>query len=79
MEMDSTVRGRSAFEYWIFPGSFRPSGHFGEPTSSETVKFSDGMDPQAVMARFLYQVALDADAKAWYWNPQHPHYAWARR
>jgi hypothetical protein len=79
MEMDVEVRGRLAFEYWIFPGSFRPSGHFGEPTSSQTVNFDGSTDPQHSMARFLYQVALDADAKGWIWNPQHPHYNFARR
>jgi hypothetical protein len=79
MEMDVEVKGRLAFEYWIFPGSFRPSGHFGEPTSSQTVNFDGSTDPQHSMARFLYQVALDADAKGWIWNPQHPRYGWGRR
>ena len=79
MEMDQEIRGRLAFEYWIFPGSFRNAATFGDYTSNRQVQFDGGTDTQTAIARFLYQVALDADAKGWIWNPQHPHYEYGRR
>jgi len=68
MEMQTSIEGRSPFEYWIFPGSLRNSGRIGQPTSNRQVTFDGLTEPAAAVARFMYQVALDAHGRSWRWG-----------
>jgi len=55
----------SGFWFWIFQGSIRPSGWVGRPSSSDLVKFEEGTTPEAALARFVYQLILDASYRNW--------------
>jgi hypothetical protein len=66
MEMETSLR--FSFEYWIFPGSLRNSGRIGQPTSNRQVTFDGLTEPAAALARFMYQVALDAHGRSWRWR-----------
>ena len=68
MEIETSTEGRSPFEYWIFPGSLRNSGRIGSPTSNRQVIFDGLTGPDAALARFMYQVALDAHGRSWRWG-----------
>lgn len=70
MEMETSTEGRRPFEYWIFPGSLRNSGLIGSPTSNRQVVFDGLTDPTTALARFMYQVALDAHGRSWRWSNQ---------
>ena len=77
MEMETSTEGRSPFEYWIFPGSLRNSGRIGSPSSNRQVSFDGLTDAGTALARFMYQVALDAHGRSWRWGNrlvqiQHP-------
>ena len=68
MEIETSAEGRSPFEYWIFPGSLRNSGRIGSPTSNRQVIFDGLTRPETALARFMYQVALDAHGRSWRWG-----------
>ena len=68
MEIETSTEGRSPFEYWIFPGSLRNSGRIGTPTSNRQVIFDGLTGPETALARFMYQVALDAYGRSWRWG-----------
>lgn len=56
---------RSGFWFWIFQGSARPSGWVGTPSSSDLFKFDGTITPEGALARFIYQLILDASYRRW--------------
>lgn len=69
MEMETDPNERGPFEYWIFPGSLRNAARRGVPTSNRQVEWNGLSTPEEALARFLYQVALDAHGRSWRWRP----------
>jgi len=65
MEAVDSAEGYSGFWFWIFQGSIRPSGWGDRPSSSDLVKFEEGTTPGAALARFVYQLILDASYRNW--------------
>jgi hypothetical protein len=54
----TTVRS-SRYQYFVYPGDIRTASWDKSPNSSGFVKFDGLMEPDAILARFIYQVALD--------------------
>ena len=53
------------FQYFVYPGDLRNASYDGRPNSSSIVKFDGAQGADALLARFIYQVALDI----YPWNP----------
>lgn len=56
---------RMGFWFWIFQGSARPSGWVATPSSSDLFKFDGTITPEGALARFIYQLILDASYRRW--------------
>lgn len=56
---------RMGFWFWIFQGSARPSGWIATPSSSDLFKFDGTITPEGALARFIYQLILDASYRRW--------------
>lgn len=69
MEMVTKPERPNPFDYWILPGSLRNSTGLGTPSSNRMVEWNGLSTPEEALARFLYQVALDAASRSWRWRP----------
>ena len=69
MEMGTKPEKPNPFDYWILPGSLRNSTGLGTPSSNRIIEWDGTSTPQEAIARFLYQVALDAHGRSWRWRP----------
>lgn len=69
MEMGTKPERPNPFDYWILPGSLRNSTGLGTPSSNRIVEWDGLSTPEEALARFLYQVALDAASRSWRWRP----------
>jgi hypothetical protein len=68
MEMGTQPERPNPFAYWILPGSLRNSTGLGTPSSNRIIEWDGTAPAQEAIARFLYQVALDAHARSWRWG-----------
>jgi len=50
----------SKYEYWVYPGDVRNASFFGKPNSAPFVRFDGELAGEAMLARFIYQLALDS-------------------
>lgn len=52
-------------QYFVYPGDLRNAAYDGRPNSSSIVKFDGTQGAEAMLARLIYQIALDV----YPWNP----------
>lgn len=59
----ATIRS-SRYQYFVYPGDIRTASWDKSPNSSGFIKFDGSKEPEAILARFIYQVALDTHTMA---------------
>ena len=50
----------SRYEYWVYPGDVRNASFYGQPNSSPFIRFDGKVTGEEMLARFIYQLALDS-------------------
>ena len=55
----------SRYEYWVYPGDVRNAASYGRPNSAPFIRFDGELTGEEMLARFIYQLALDSPAETW--------------
>jgi hypothetical protein len=50
----------SRYEYWVYPSDVRNAASYGQPNSAPFIRFDGGLTGEEMLARFIYQLALDS-------------------
>ena len=60
-----TKYNSSRYEYWVYPGDVRNAASYGQPNSAPFIRFDGGLTGEEMLARFIYQLALDSPVETW--------------